>query len=394
MNIETFTKFFKNKIKYFLVFFIIFYFIAPNLLAAKTESQCKAERNGMYKTLNDSRKAGTITTEAYLDGIRVADNQLSICIKNADPEPEEQNNSVYPTASECQTAYLAASKDLGSKKELTPEEKQEYALKNAKFRDDCKKGLIPKGNKEYTTREALIGADSNNGGNSTDNTSIILEELPGLTDKDLIDHFKNSGEEGFVYYIKWIIRISIALGTIIAVSTLVFGGFLYITTDNYLKKSSGKKLIENALTGLLLLLTSYVILGQINSDLLKVHLNLKKINVTATGDELLEWSTEEYDTTIVGGKIVGNQLRLKGYRSTGKCYSTVVKNVPWYSFKFEPREPLGSDKRLCRVEAGSISKEKGEKNFAICVVESLGFWDKVLTWINVPKGNKICVYTK
>jgi hypothetical protein len=41
-------------------------------------------------------------------------------------------------------------------------------------------------------------------------------------------------------------------------------------------------MIENSLTGLLLLLTSYVFLGQINSDLLKVHLNLDKVEVTTS----------------------------------------------------------------------------------------------------------------
>lgn len=74
-------------------------------------------------------------------------------------------------------------------------------------------------------------------------------------------------------YIAAIYNVSIAVVGIISVIMIMVGGFMYIgigitpTPDNI---GSAKKIIANALVGLLLVLTSWLILQTVNPELLRI----------------------------------------------------------------------------------------------------------------------------
>lgn len=78
-------------------------------------------------------------------------------------------------------------------------------------------------------------------------------------------------------FINGIFKIAIIVGAMLAVLRLVYAGFLYMGTDIFDKKGAAKEAIQNALIGLLLLVTTYILLNQINPDILNLNItqNLK-----------------------------------------------------------------------------------------------------------------------
>lgn len=71
---------------------------------------------------------------------------------------------------------------------------------------------------------------------------------------------------------------AIALGAILAVLRLAWAGFVYLSSDLWTNKDHAKEVIKETLLGLFLLLGIWLILYQINPDILKL-----KINATSSG---------------------------------------------------------------------------------------------------------------
>ena len=129
-----------------------------------------------------------------------------------------------------------------------------------------------------------------------DSTTIILEELPGIDNAGFEAALKsNHPGEAAGYYINGLLTFGIGLATVLAVLMITIGGFQYITTDSFMQKSEGKKRIQDSLMGLGLILVSYLLLGTINSDLLKIRFGLSPIKLEGTSFSLK--SNIEYITT-------------------------------------------------------------------------------------------------
>lgn len=67
-------------------------------------------------------------------------------------------------------------------------------------------------------------------------------------------------------------RIAIAIGAILAVVRLVYAGFIYMSTDVFGAKKDAKGIIWDAVGGLFLLLAIWIILYQINPQILQLDL--------------------------------------------------------------------------------------------------------------------------
>lgn len=65
---------------------------------------------------------------------------------------------------------------------------------------------------------------------------------------------------------------AIAIGAILAVLRLGYAGIMYMTSDVWGKKSHAKEIIQNAVLGVLLLLAVWLILFQINPDILSLKI--------------------------------------------------------------------------------------------------------------------------
>lgn len=75
-------------------------------------------------------------------------------------------------------------------------------------------------------------------------------------------------------YIKGIFTLIIAIAGGLAVVRIIFGGILYMSTDAFEGKSDAKNTIQNALWGLLLAISAWLILYTINPDLIEFNLTI------------------------------------------------------------------------------------------------------------------------
>lgn len=69
----------------------------------------------------------------------------------------------------------------------------------------------------------------------------------------------------------------IGLAALAAVVRIVYGGFLYLGSETFSLKEQGKEAIQNAIWGLIMVLSVYIILNTINPNLLNLNLNLKEL---------------------------------------------------------------------------------------------------------------------
>ena len=67
-------------------------------------------------------------------------------------------------------------------------------------------------------------------------------------------------------------RTAIVVGAILAVLRIAYAGFIYMTTDLWPAKQSATQIIQDAVVGLLLLLAIWIILMQINPQILNLHI--------------------------------------------------------------------------------------------------------------------------
>jgi hypothetical protein len=79
-------------------------------------------------------------------------------------------------------------------------------------------------------------------------------------------------------YVRRLVQIIIGLASVLAVLTLVYGGFKYIAADSFTGKSSGKETVQRALWGLLLILGAVIILQTINPNILNINRLLTDIS--------------------------------------------------------------------------------------------------------------------
>src|SRR3989344_4846812 len=105
----------------------------------------------------------------------------------------------------------------------------------------------------------------------TDTTYQPLAPLPGLEDTFDTDPTKNPCPFG--NYLNIIIKLVIGIAAVLAMVMIVMGGIEYMTSDLISSKEAGKDTIRNAILGLLIALSAYLILNTINPQLLSVCLD-------------------------------------------------------------------------------------------------------------------------
>jgi len=82
-------------------------------------------------------------------------------------------------------------------------------------------------------------------------------------------------------YLPGAFKLAIGLSAVFAVLMIVIGGFQYISSDAIMKKTEGKERIKNAVFGLVLVISAWLILNTINPNLLNINLNIESISTTA-----------------------------------------------------------------------------------------------------------------
>ncbi len=127
----------------------------------------------------------------------------------------------------------------------------------------------------------------------------------------------NTSDIGAVFNV--MVYAVIGLGALIAVMRIVYGGFLYVGSEAAGKKGEGKEAIQNAIWGLIMILSVYIILNTINPNLLNLNLNLGDL----TEKIKLVRPTSDLGTT-------GNELANLNLYQSGNNFNEEKQSDPAY----------------------------------------------------------------
>ncbi len=109
-----------------------------------------------------------------------------------------------------------------------------------------------------------------------------------------------TGSTNLSTYLTGIFKVGIAAAAALAFIRIVWGGFVYLSTDAITGKEEGKEKIGRALGGLVLALAAYIILNTINPQLVNLNLNFgtaanKATDINAPSSQTYE---SQLDQTI------------------------------------------------------------------------------------------------
>lgn len=96
----------------------------------------------------------------------------------------------------------------------------------------------------------------------------LLEPLPGI---------ESVPTKGFGEYLSSVFGLAISVAAVLAVLQLSIAGFKYLTEESFTGKTDARKKITNAIVGLVLLLSSYLLLRTINPDLVENEFDIPTV---------------------------------------------------------------------------------------------------------------------
>jgi len=76
----------------------------------------------------------------------------------------------------------------------------------------------------------------------------------------------------FGKYVNAMFKVALSVGAILAVLRIAYAGYLYMASDMWNTKAKAREILGNVVLGLLLLLSIYLILYQINPDILRLDI--------------------------------------------------------------------------------------------------------------------------
>ncbi len=106
---------------------------------------------------------------------------------------------------------------------------------------------------------------------------------------------------GLATFLNYAFTITIGLVGILAVLMIIWGGVQYVSTDAWSGKEDGKKKIQAALGGLILALSTYLILNTIDPNLTRLTFDIKQVDLrTPTGQIGVDGSAGGPTTGVPG----------------------------------------------------------------------------------------------
>lgn len=126
-------------------------------------------------------------------------------------------------------------------------------------------------------------AGANIGASSNDTVSaaapqdyVVLAPLPGIGDA------ASGGKTTLETYLPNAFNLMVGVAAALAFIMITWGGVMYATSDALSSKTDGKKFIEDAVWGLLLVIGAWIILNTINPQILNFNLSLPKSTIQTT----------------------------------------------------------------------------------------------------------------
>lgn len=166
-----------------------------------------------------------------------------------------------------------------------------------------------------------------------------LTTIPGVTTA-------NTTTGNTTGYINKIFIFSIGMAAVLAVLMITIGGFKYMAVESFSGKTDAKETITNAITGLVTLLFAWVLLNEINPQILSLKIlgtnsitgnttlgEVKKTN-TSNNQTLTEQQKSSIKSNVIQErnrqiqqKVAERDARLKSLREEFKKNNTPEENI-------------------------------------------------------------------
>jgi len=183
-------------------------------------------------------------------------------------------------------------------------------------------------------------------------------------------------------YIMYIYKFSIAIAVFLAIVMIIWGGFNYITSEVPFIKSDGRSKITNALSGLAMVLVSYLILATIDPRLVNIDSNIPPLPYT---DEQLKDVNAfqkgiEQDLNRINDE---NKLELQ---RLAKATEDATREKAAINAKINSKELSGEEAQKALLEADKkITDSLVQSNALIAESEGLQSFTNALYFINDPE---------
>ncbi len=222
-------------------------------------------------------------------------------------------------------------------------------------------------------------------------TYTLLEPLPTITETGASVMGK---EINLNDYINYAINLLIAISAAAAVFMIVWGGLLYMTTDSWNGKSDGKEKVTNAIIGLLMVLSTYIILKTVNPALVAIPDTLVpelKLD-TSRADALYSRLQGELAGYDAAERIQAQQIRdinanINKNRSTIDQLNTELANL--YADGYNEFDPIvEAVKKDIEETNNDISKLNGQRLITAETTALTGQLKQAIIDINNPDKAK------
>jgi len=152
---------------------------------------------------------------------------------------------------------------------------------------------------------------------ATETGFVPLAPIPGLNDT------VKATNEGIAIFLNNLYIFAIGIAVILAVAMIIWGGFEYALSEAITSKSAGKERIQQALFGLVLVLSPALVFTIINPSILKLDVNIPKLET--------EWGT--YVAPVLGPDPKrptediesGKDKCYKSPEGVSSCYTTLAE---------------------------------------------------------------------
>ena len=119
-----------------------------------------------------------------------------------------------------------------------------------------------------------------------------------------------NSDTDLVGYINSLFKVAISLGAIIAVIRLAIGGFMYMGGEMWRTKEAAKIIFKDVFLGLFLLLSIWIILSQINPQLLNLKIDFQKVPEAPTTSSYSKSSVLDIEKNAFA-KILADEVRVR-----------------------------------------------------------------------------------
>lgn len=110
---------------------------------------------------------------------------------------------------------------------------------------------------------------------------VPLAPIPGLTDETSATAVLNS--KSFATFFNYLYKYAIGLSAVLAVIMIIWGGLEISTQDSVSSHAAGKERIQQAILGLVLVLSPALVFSIINPSILNLSLSLGRLDLKCNG---------------------------------------------------------------------------------------------------------------